>query len=40
LPEEREKLRRFTADDVATFRRSRPDVELHIDGKDDPASVK
>ncbi|MBI5758088.1 MAG: SUMF1/EgtB/PvdO family nonheme iron enzyme [Planctomycetales bacterium] len=36
--EDRAKLRRYTADDITSFRKARPDVELHIDGKDYPAT--
>ena len=37
-PEFHSKLRRYTADDIATFRQTRPDVELHIDGQEYAAS--
>ncbi len=32
--EEREKLRRYTAADIAAFRQARPDVQLNIDGQE------
>lgn len=38
LAGEREKLRRYTAEDVAAFRMARPDVQLNIDGQEFPAT--
>ena len=37
-PEDHSKLRRYTMDDIAAFRQSRQDVELHIDGKEFPVA--
>jgi len=33
-------LRTYTAEDVAAFRKARPDVHLRIDGKTYPAEKK
>jgi hypothetical protein len=34
---QRDKFRGYTADHIAAFRKSRPDVQLNIDGKEYPA---
>jgi len=39
-PEHRKMLRTYTAEDVAAFRKARPDVHLRIDGKTYPAEKK
>jgi hypothetical protein len=36
--DQRTTFRNYTADDIAAFRKARPDVQLNIDGQEYPAT--